>query len=47
MRFLKRLMVVTGFLALGFFGGGCLCFAMGYLITGSDHSNPHGGLILS
>jgi hypothetical protein len=46
MRMMKRVIVVLGLLAAGFIGGGLVGFALGYVITGPDHRNPHGGAIL-
>lgn len=46
MRLLKKLVVVLGFLAAGFAGGGLVGFALGYGIAGDDRSNIHGGAIL-
>jgi hypothetical protein len=43
---LKRLLGILGLLAAGFAGGGFLGFALGYVITGDEYRNPHGGLIL-
>ena len=45
-RLLKKLIVVLGMLAMGLAGGGFLGFALGYVITGDEHRNPHGGLML-
>ena len=46
MRLLKKLIAVASLLALGFAGGSFLGFALGYVITGDEYRNPHGGLIL-
>lgn len=46
MRFLKKFVIVIAALASGIIGGGVLGFTAGYVITGSDHANPHGGAIL-
>jgi len=45
-RLLKKVMIVLAMLAMGFAGGGLVGFALGYVITGDEHSNPHGGLLL-
>jgi hypothetical protein len=43
---LKKLIAMLGLLAAGFAGGGFLGFALGYIVTGNEYRNPHGGLIL-
>jgi len=43
MRFLKKSLAVIFILIVGLAGGGLVGFATGYVITGSEHSNPHGG----
>jgi tetratricopeptide (TPR) repeat protein len=45
-RLLKKLAIVLAAIAAGIIGGGLIGFALGYGITGKEHSNPHGGLIL-
>jgi hypothetical protein len=46
MRLLRKLTIILGMPAMGFAGGGLVGFALGYVITGNEHRNPHGGLIL-
>jgi hypothetical protein len=44
---LKEIMVVIGLFAAGLFGGGAAGFAIGYVITGGEYRNPHGGALLA
>jgi hypothetical protein len=45
-RLLKKLIAVVSLLAAGLAGGGCLGFALGYVIAGEGRNNVHGGAIL-
>jgi hypothetical protein len=45
-RLLKKLIAVVSLLAAGLAGGGCLGFALGYVIAGEGRGNIHGGAIL-